>query len=244
MGQIKFYCINLKERRDRRAKARRLFKRLGLQVEFWTVDRHPEGGRYGCFESHVQIWLLSRGEITVIMEDDLEFAGSKSDFWTLIQEGASLTHDYEIVGLGRIPVSSGRQISPHFREGRFVALSCYMGRTETLRRLAERVIPYYGMHVDTVVSFSSRQVGLIDNLFNQEFTDSNNSWTDNIPIVSLLKLDQHFRELLQRDSLALTKLPGWVWPTLTTILIGLRTFQRGLTESFYRRPVEFRDRRV
>ena len=244
MVRVKFYCVNLANRKDRREKATQLFKRLGLKVEFWTVDPHPEGGRYGCFESHLQVWLHSRADITVVMEDDLEFRGSKDEFWALLKEGWSLSQDYDLVNLGRIPVALGQRVGPNFVEGRFVALSCYLGRTKTLRSLAERVAPYYGMHIDTVLSFCSRQVALDRDWFYQSFTDSNNSWTDNIPIVSLFQIDRHLRTTLQRDPLVLTRLPGWLWSGLTRFLMGLRVAQRVLPESFFRKTIELRDRRI
>ena len=243
---IAFYCINLKERRDRRRKAAHLFKRLGIPVHWWTVDRHPEGGRYGCFESHVQIWSRSKAQMTVVFEDDVEFYSSKEKFWQLLHEGVGLSDRYDTVHLGQIPVSRGRCVSKHYTEGTFVTLSCYLARTEKLRSLIPQVLPYYGMHIDTVLSLCSRQVGLNTwgLLFDQNFSDSNNPWTDNLPLISLMNVDDKFRNMLHDNREVFLRAPSWLWSILFRVMLGVGVIQSGLVNGFYRRTSEFKDRRV
>jgi len=67
------YCINLKSRKDRLKEASRVFKKIKLDINFHVVDKHPNGGTQGCFESHIQIITkaFERGdERCIIFEDD------------------------------------------------------------------------------------------------------------------------------------------------------------------------------
>ena len=74
MQPFKAYCLTLRETPERTEAAKTQFTALGLTVEFFIADKHPQGGRYGCWDSHVRIWKLAqeRGEdIVVIFEDDV-----------------------------------------------------------------------------------------------------------------------------------------------------------------------------
>lgn len=67
------YCINLKSRKDRLKEASRVFKKINLDMNFHIVDKHPNGGTQGCFESHIQIITkaFDQGlERCIIFEDD------------------------------------------------------------------------------------------------------------------------------------------------------------------------------
>ena len=74
----KFYCISVKERKDRKKSAERQFSRIGLsgKVEFLLVDRHPANSEQGIYESHLA--CLKKGiqagaQTIVIFEDDVIF---------------------------------------------------------------------------------------------------------------------------------------------------------------------------
>ncbi len=45
-------CINLAERIDRKRDSEKLFQKMGIPVQYHTVERHPKSGEIGCFESH------------------------------------------------------------------------------------------------------------------------------------------------------------------------------------------------
>lgn len=67
-------CINLDTRKDRRAYAESVFKRLSIPARFYTAKKHPKGGVHGCFDSHIQIVLdaYHTGKDNVLVfEDDL-----------------------------------------------------------------------------------------------------------------------------------------------------------------------------
>ena len=67
-------CINLREREDRRQEAEECFEEVGLKAEFYTAERHPGGGQFGCTESHracMQLALDRNWKNCLITEDDL-----------------------------------------------------------------------------------------------------------------------------------------------------------------------------
>ena len=72
-----FVCISLEHRNDRRQSSLRFFTQLGIDklVHWWIVEKHPSGGIYGNFESHVSVWNCD--EFTkpylCVFEDDLTF---------------------------------------------------------------------------------------------------------------------------------------------------------------------------
>jgi hypothetical protein len=67
-------CINLDHRKDRRDYSESVFKKHNIPARFMTVSKHPKGGVYGCFDSHIKIVLEAyrQGRDNVLVfEDDL-----------------------------------------------------------------------------------------------------------------------------------------------------------------------------
>lgn len=67
-------CINLRSRQDKRKVMEETFKKLNVPARFFTVDKHEKGGRYGCFDSHIQVIkeAYASGKINLlILEDDI-----------------------------------------------------------------------------------------------------------------------------------------------------------------------------
>jgi len=74
----RFVCINLLEREDRLQQAKKRFAEVGLSdlMTYFRVNRHPKGGRFGCYESHRSV--IERAYIdglnsVLIFEDDVLF---------------------------------------------------------------------------------------------------------------------------------------------------------------------------
>jgi|688.fasta_scaffold00159_28 GR25 family glycosyltransferase involved in LPS biosynthesis len=65
-------CINLDISEDRRKQAQYYFKHLNIPGRFYTVQKHVNGGRYGCFDSHIQIIksAYERGLNNVLVFED------------------------------------------------------------------------------------------------------------------------------------------------------------------------------
>ena len=59
---ILYFCINLKK----------IFYKLGIldKVNFHIVESHCKGSRFGCFNSHMKCLEKSKGDYTIIFEDD------------------------------------------------------------------------------------------------------------------------------------------------------------------------------
>lgn len=72
MPSIDIYCINLISRKDRKDRVSAMFKKLGIMdsVQWLHVEKSPEGGRVGCFESHVKCLSASTADIVIVFEDD------------------------------------------------------------------------------------------------------------------------------------------------------------------------------
>jgi GR25 family glycosyltransferase involved in LPS biosynthesis len=74
------YCINLKERTDKKKHAYKEFKKINIEpsdVNFLDFNKHKKGGIYGCYDSHMKVWndfyekYLDK-EICIVFEDDFE----------------------------------------------------------------------------------------------------------------------------------------------------------------------------
>ncbi len=68
------FVITLEDAHERHAYVTKLMDDLGIPFEFYKAKRSPHGGRYGCFESHVEVCKigLARGLDSVfIFEDDV-----------------------------------------------------------------------------------------------------------------------------------------------------------------------------
>ena len=72
----KIYCINLKYRKDRYISANKVFNELNIKnVEFYITDKSPKGGKYGCFESHINVIKKAYNSgynNILIFEDDIK----------------------------------------------------------------------------------------------------------------------------------------------------------------------------
>jgi hypothetical protein len=71
----KIICINLKSRPDRYESSLKEFKKLNINnVEFYFAEKSSKGGKYGCFESHINVIKKCYNEgyyNILIFEDDL-----------------------------------------------------------------------------------------------------------------------------------------------------------------------------
>ena len=74
------YCINLKERTDRKEDVKKQFKKINIKpsgVIFLDFYKHKKGGMYGCYDSHMKVWNNfynnhTDKEFYIIFEDDFE----------------------------------------------------------------------------------------------------------------------------------------------------------------------------
>jgi len=67
-------CISLDNRTDRRTDVSRVFNTLSIPVRFHIVKKDPRGGRWGCFQSHIDVIknAYDKGyQNILIFEDDV-----------------------------------------------------------------------------------------------------------------------------------------------------------------------------
>src|SRR3990167_2628698 len=73
-------CITLRHRVDRQKDMRNVFSQnaeLLPPVTWFIVDKHPAGGRYGCFNSHLCVYaaaLEKKVPYALVLEDDVHWA--------------------------------------------------------------------------------------------------------------------------------------------------------------------------
>jgi hypothetical protein len=93
------YIINLRERKDRRKRAKIACERRGLSPKLHIVDRHPTSGAKGCLESHVQVMqdalrnAPKSAKHLLIFEDDVKFLSSLTSL-------RPFPEDYDMLYLG------------------------------------------------------------------------------------------------------------------------------------------------
>ena len=80
MDHHPIYCINLKERTDRKQHVKKQFKKINIEpssVIFLDFYKHKKDGIYGCYDSHMKVWNNfynnhTDKEFCIVFEDDFE----------------------------------------------------------------------------------------------------------------------------------------------------------------------------
>jgi GR25 family glycosyltransferase involved in LPS biosynthesis len=77
--KFKIYCINLYERDDRYNYVKKEFNKYNLDVHFVRNHKHKLGGRYGCFDSHIQCLKDAKKnniDVCLVFEDDIRLTSN------------------------------------------------------------------------------------------------------------------------------------------------------------------------
>lgn len=158
-------CINLNISKERKLHCQNVFKKLNIPARFFTAQKHPYGGFYGCFHSHIEVVksAYERGlDNILVFEDDvlpspsyseeklakaIEFLIS-SEEWDVFYLGYSFMFETYETGFTSI-VSHGIQLSDdimQYNAGTAVAI-CYSRRA--MKRILETYEDYIGLiHYD------------------------------------------------------------------------------------------------
>lgn len=106
----KIVCINLIDREDKREYAQNVFRTLQVNVDFFDAQRHPQGGRYGCFHSHMSVIADSYEKGVnrlLVFEDDVKISPSYHN--DILQEVVTFLNDaaqdWDYVQLGHFPMT-------------------------------------------------------------------------------------------------------------------------------------------
>lgn len=115
--------------------------------------------------------------------------------------------------------------------GGFLHLGCYILHRSILTRLSSRILPWYGIDIDTALYKNCKMVGIFPPIFKQKDYSSNNSGTYRDLIPEGLKGIKLGQILIESSSII-----GW---------FIMEMFQLGSVYLIYDRPPpEFKDRRI
>lgn len=105
----KIVCINLSTRPDKKSHVERVFKEIAIpNVSYYIAHPHPKGGRYGCFQSHIDVIDSAYREgcsNVLIFEDDIRpsTSYSKNHLGNAIDFLSSYPN-VDILQLGHFPI--------------------------------------------------------------------------------------------------------------------------------------------
>jgi GR25 family glycosyltransferase involved in LPS biosynthesis len=185
-------CINLDISQDRRKHAQHYFDKLGIPGRFFTATKHPKGGMYGCFDSHIQIlqeaYDKSLNNILVFEDDFLPTASysdekmqvaidfmKSNDDWDVFHFGYSFLKD-DIHGFSTI--LSGKMINKDIVQYNTFLTQALCYNKKTIKTIIENYKEYIGqMHYD---AFLSSQMNLcnyciVPMMFDQNFNFQHNN---------------------------------------------------------------------
>lgn len=186
-------CINMTISTDRKEHIKMIFNKFNIPVRFFTTEKHPNGGLYGCFDSHIQIIKSAyhRGlDNILVFEDDsmpspsyseeklakaIEFMKS-SDDWDVFYLGYSFIFETYETGLTCLP-SHGIRVSKdimQYNAGTTHAI-CYTRKA--IRKILDTYQDYIGyIHYDQYLAseIDLKNYCILPMIFQQNFKLTNN----------------------------------------------------------------------
>lgn len=179
MEDFDFICISLASRPDRRENSKQLFRKLGIldRIQWWIVEKHPQGGMYGCFESHWMTWAHCTRPYLCVFEDDLTIT-SPASVWrfyrALDQAKELLPIHLDVLNLEPQLGYVQRHIQDDVYQGGFLHLGCYIAHRSALPRMMDRTIRWFGIDIDTALYKNCRMGGVLPGIFAQRDGPSDN----------------------------------------------------------------------
>lgn len=179
-------CINLITRDDRYNVAQDIFDRLQIPIKFFRTERHPLGGRQGCFESHVAC-LTEAYEAgannCLIFEDDL----TASSYITpeAVQEVVKFLQscpNWDIFYLGtHYEFVRGHfvKVTPSIVHGGNICTHAYAASRSFMAKMAH--MKYSGTEIDRLYVFNRNAYGVYPCFFYQGGSKSDiseSTWDD------------------------------------------------------------------
>lgn len=154
------YCINLKERPDRRAQADAQFARVGLagRVTYLTAGRHPTDCEQGIYESHmtcIRQGLADGARNLLIFEDDVLFERYDPSRLTAALDFLEHHPGWQILFLGCLVKGSRNTGTPAVRK---VSYRCLAHAYALNRACAEQLVQmaWHGVPFDAMLSRMDR----------------------------------------------------------------------------------------
>lgn len=193
-------CINLRTRKDRYNYAQEIFTKYNIPGHFYQVDKHPNNGQQGCFESHINVIreAYNKGSQNVlIFEDDFD----PSIYLTPdnLQKAVNFmkSHDYDIFFLGCFPqvlhfkailqksdepVTISQKIKNNLpTSSQIYKIHAWMSHAYVLSRpMMEKMkdMSYTGSQIDYIYSYNNNAYAILPSLFYQRnlSSDIDNTW--------------------------------------------------------------------
>jgi GR25 family glycosyltransferase involved in LPS biosynthesis len=206
MLKYKIFCINLIEREDRYNFMQNEFKKIHdllpeNTIEFVRNNRHLKGGRYGCFESHIQCVkkaLSQNLDYCVILEDDCTIKSNfisslleceafisksirnKSNSNSNINIDIIYSHNYGCVYLDR-------KITNNIYKGKFLGAACIV----VARKFMTRIIKKYKAYINTwhydlfLLQISKNSFTNLNYMIQlANFSSDNDEWSKNNKLIN------------------------------------------------------------
>lgn len=184
MEKFDIWCINLRHRTDRREKMEKLFKNIGIldQVQFYTADLHPDGGRVGCFESHYNCITNGTRPYIIIFEDDAELNVEDLNWDKVLKDIEEYLEEYNHFSIGCVPVNEYKIIRkerPEIVKSGFTTTLCYALKRDTVEYISSKLQSHmHSYHIDYLYWEILNQCGYIKPIFKQSCEDSDNPWVN------------------------------------------------------------------
>lgn len=160
-------CINLINRQDRRTYAESIFHNLNIPARFVIVEKHPKGGMYGCFDSHLRViqsaYDAGKNNILIFEDDLLPTSTYTQDHvknaitfmqrnfdWHVFYFGY-FVFNYDV--LPRHSYLNAQQVFPHVVEYRPFATHAYCVNRKGMSNILSHYQKYIGkVHYDIYIS--------------------------------------------------------------------------------------------
>lgn len=186
-------CINLDISVDRRKHAEYYFNKLHIPARFYTAKKHPEGGMYGCFHSHIQVLkdAYERDlDNILVFEDDflptaayseeklksvIDFMKSNSD-WDIMHLGYSVIKDD--IHNGVLTVFDAKYISKDIMQYNAYCTQALCYNKKAIKKIIETYQDYIGIvHYDMYIAnfLEMTNYCVIPMLFDQNFYFQHNN---------------------------------------------------------------------
>ena len=190
------FCINLKTRPDRLNNIKKIFYKLGIldKVNFHIVENHCKGPRFGCFNSHIECLEMSKGDYTIIFEDDcIENVKFKWETMINIIEKHFQNEKYGYFSIGNnLLLMTYKMIDNENNviENNFSYCLAYAIKKSCYEKLKEKMNFYIDyIHIDFFLAFHLKnKIGFNTPYFKQNLFNTNNKWAPNNTLDYILRL--------------------------------------------------------
>jgi len=187
-------CINLDISTERKKHAEHIFNELNIPARFFTAKKHPNGGMYGCFHSHIEIlkeaYAKGLNNILVFEDDFLTTASyseekilsgiefMKNNEWDIFYFGYSVLRD-NFHGLSTI--MSGKYSTPDVVQFSPFCTHALCYNRESMRVILETYedhigILHYDMYLSSYTNFKT--FCILPMVFDQNFYFEHNNESD------------------------------------------------------------------